>query len=140
MTSSALAAGKTATGSLDYNMAAALCYLPIAGIQLIASILFLATEPKESKLVRFHAFQSLLLSATVVALGVVLIVLSVVLPIVGGAIDEMLMLVASLVTLLLTLAYAAGVLGAYVLGLYQAYSGNVFRIPVIGQIADRLSG
>ena len=55
--------GKTQTGQLDFKMAAAACYLPFSFIHLIAAGIFLATEPKEHRFVRFHAIQSLLVFA-----------------------------------------------------------------------------
>ena len=63
--------GKTALG-LDNNVGAMVCYLNIClPIGLIYSIIVLATD-KTNKLPRFHAFQSLLLTAALFILGMVL--------------------------------------------------------------------
>ncbi len=51
--------GKSALG-LEPNVAAGLCYLPICAVNLIISIIVIASD-KTNKLPRFHAFQSLLL-------------------------------------------------------------------------------
>ena len=60
--------GKTALG-LDANVGAALCYINIClPIGLIYSIIVVVTE-KTNKLVRFHAFQSLLLLAALIVVG-----------------------------------------------------------------------
>src|SRR5215203_2007422 len=55
--------GKTQVLGLDFNVAAGLGYIPICALNLIAPILWLVTEPKTSKFVRFHAMQSLFLLA-----------------------------------------------------------------------------
>ena len=53
--------GKTKVLNLDYNVAGMLSYLPICCINLVFSIIWLASEPKENRILRFHALQSLLL-------------------------------------------------------------------------------
>ena len=60
--------GKSALG-LDANVAALLAYLPICAVNLIMSIIIIATD-KTNKLARFHAFQSLLLLGACIVLGV----------------------------------------------------------------------
>ncbi len=52
--------GKTALG-LDKNVGSLLCYLPVCLISLIYSIIVIVSD-KENKDVRFHAFQSILLT------------------------------------------------------------------------------
>lgn len=59
----AIAEGKSKLGELDFKIAAAACYLPVMYVHLIASLAFLAIEPRENRPVRFHAGQSLLISA-----------------------------------------------------------------------------
>ena len=41
--------GKTKVLGLDYSVAGLLCYLPICCVNLIISIIWLATEPKEKR-------------------------------------------------------------------------------------------
>ena len=53
--------GKSALG-LDANVVAGLCYVPLCYLNLILSIITLVTD-KTNKLARFHAFQSLFLTA-----------------------------------------------------------------------------
>jgi uncharacterized membrane protein len=130
---------KTKTGSLDSNVAAMLCYLPVAGINLIASIAFLATEPKDNKLVRFHAIQALFLLGSVIVLGSCLGVCAGLLPVVAASVDDDLALAGSIGTIVFSLLFAFGALGTYALCMYQAHQSKIFRIPVIGQIADRMS-
>src|SRR5262249_41501215 len=73
--------GKTKVGNLDYNVAALLNYLPtcLCCINLVPCILWLATEPKENRFLRFHSIQGLLLWAVWVVVGVILAIVSAIL-------------------------------------------------------------
>lgn len=120
---------KTALG-LDSNVGAMLCYMPICGINLIYSIIVLVTD-KTNKIVRFHAFQSLLLIAAyfvgVIAVSIVGGVLSQVSGILGGLF--------SLLTFVLVVAF----LGLAIFGCIKAYQGANFKLPIIGDLADKWS-
>jgi uncharacterized membrane protein len=126
-----MSGGKTALG-LDANVGAMLCYLPICAINLIYSIIVLVTD-KTNKTVRFHAFQSLILTA-------IYIVIMVAVFLVGGvlvAVTESAIL-GSLVGLL----YGAVVLGFLVLmilGCVKAYQNGSYKLPVIGDMAEKWS-
>ena len=124
-------AGKTALG-LDTNVGAMLCYLPICAISLIYSIIVLVTD-KENKNVRFHAFQSLLLTAGyVVAIVAVAIVGSIIVGVTGsGALG--------LLVSLLYLVVIVGWIGLMIFGCIKAFSGGSFKLPVIGDMADKWS-
>ncbi len=108
--------GTTKSG-MQPNVAGMLCYTPIFFVGLIASLYFFVTE-KENKFVRFHAVQSL----CVMVVGIVLL------------------------TPLYFLVMPAGVilgLGFFALAvwcMYQAYQGNEWRIPVIGDFAAQNLG
>ena len=65
--------GKSAFG-LDPNVAAGLAYVPVCLCHLIFSIVILATD-KTNKLARFHAVQSLLISACMLGGYIVMFVL-----------------------------------------------------------------
>jgi uncharacterized membrane protein len=109
-------AEKSSTG-LDANVAAALTYIPIV------AIVFLVIE-KGSKLVKFHAVQSLgLLVAWMViwfALGVLGLV-----PVLGWA------------TLLLWPLVAIGMFVVWLMALLKAFKGEWWKLPVIGDIAEQ---
>lgn len=123
--------GKTALG-LDNNVGAMLTYLPICGISLIYSIIVLITD-KTNKNVRFHAFQSLLLTAAyVVAIMAVAIVGGVLVAATNSGI------LGSLVGLLY-FAVIIVFLGLMIFGCIKAYQGGSFRLPVIGDLADKWS-
>ena len=121
--------GKTALG-LDKNVGSLLCYLPVCLISLIYSIIVIVTD-KDNKDVRFHAFQSLILT---VAYIVVLIAVQ----LVGG------ILVAAsgsgalggLVGLLAIVVIVA-FLGAMIFGMIKGYQGQKFKLPIIGDMAEK---
>jgi uncharacterized membrane protein len=128
-------AGKSALG-LDANVAAGLAYLPVCAINLIMSIIILATD-KTNKLARFHAVQSLLLLGAVLIIGIPLYVIMFVGIFVDAAIG--LPIISGLSSLVL-LAFGLAVLVFLVLACIKAFSGQVYKIPVIGNMADKYSG
>jgi uncharacterized membrane protein len=103
--------GKSSTG-MDENVAALLTYV----FGLVTGIIFLVIE-KESKFVRFHAFQSILISAAFIILNMILGFI----PIIGWLISLLLSPVGFILWLIL---------------LYQAFQGKWFKLPVIGDFAE----
>jgi uncharacterized membrane protein len=126
-----MSGGKTALG-LDLNVGALVCYLNIcipAG--LIYSIIVLVTD-KTNKLPRFHAFQSILLSAV----GIVLYVIGMILTVMAAAMNS------TILSLLVTLIYVVcglGLLAAIIFSAVKAFQGSIFKLPVIGDLADNWS-
>ena len=121
--------GKTALG-LDANVGALLCYLPVCLISLIYSIIVIVTD-KDNKLVRFHAFQSLLLTVLyIVAIIAVQIVGTVIALALNSAIISLLF---SLVLLVLVV----GFLGAMIYGCIKGYQGQKFKLPIVGDMAEK---
>ena len=126
-----MSGGKTALG-LDANVGAMLCYLPVCAISLIYSIIVLITD-KTNKTVRFHAFQSLILTA-------IYVVIMIAIAVVGGG------LVAAtgsgILGSLVGLFYGAVVLGFLVLmilGCVKAFQNGNYKLPVIGDMAEKWS-
>ena len=106
---------KTSTG-LDANVAAALSYL----VGFVTGIIFLLVE-KESKFVRFHAMQSTLVFAGIVAIDILLQIL----PILGA-----------LVVVAVVIPCSAFL---WLLLMFKAYQGEEFKLPLVGQMAaDRI--
>lgn len=107
------------TGGLTDNVAAALTYIPLIGL------IFLLVDPyKTKRFVRFHAFQSLFLLAAEIILSIALgIVLSIILP---WWIEWQVMRLFRLAFLLVTI-FAA----------FKAYQNERFKLPVIGDIAEK---
>ena len=129
--------GKSALG-LDGNIAALIGYIfwPIALVCVIME--------KENKFVRFHAIQSLLYHAAIIVAAILLVIIVIFLGIIGiasaaagssggGAISGILGSLVSLVWLIFILAYLAGLIYAAV----QAYGNKMFKLPIVGNMAEK---
>lgn len=124
--------GKTALG-LDQNIGALLCYLGnlVCALGLIYSIIVIVTD-KTNKLPRFHAFQSVLLSVVGVILAVVVNILA------GIAVAANSGLLATVLGLLAFVVYI-GIFIAVIFTAIKAFQGQIFKLPVIGNMADSWS-
>ena len=123
--------GKTALG-LDKNVGALLCYLPICLISVIYSIIVLVTEKNDSDM-RFHAFQSLILTVIYVV-GIVIV--SFIGGIIGAALNSaMISLLFSLLSFVIIIAF----LGLMIMGCVKGYQGVRWKMPVVGNIADGMA-
>jgi len=128
--------GKTQFLGLDFNLAALLCYVPgcCCLIDLIASVAWLATEPRSNRFLRFHALQGLLLFGVGVVIGIIFQILGLGAALtptdVGRAGSGLLLLMVELVVVLLLLV-------VHVIGMVKAYQGQTWKIPLIGDIADK---
>jgi len=126
-----MSGGKTALG-LDNNVGALICYLNIClPIGLIYSIIVLVTD-KTNKLPRFHAFQSLLLSAVGVIIGFIV-------GTIFGAATAAQSGILSGLGGLLYLVFALAMLGAVIYCAIKAFQGQIFKLPIIGDLADKWS-
>lgn len=112
------------------NVIALLCWSPVA---IVGIIMGLAVEPyKNSKLVRFHAFQSLF---TCIALFVGFFGLGIVSSIAGAVF-------APLALIILPLYFVAWI-GSIALCIYmmiKAYKGEMKRLPFVGDFAAKQAG
>jgi uncharacterized membrane protein len=124
--------GKSSTG-LDENIAALLAY--VFG-WLSGLILFLME--KDSRLVRFHAMQSILLNVAIAVLAIVVGVAISILILILGQVSGALAGIASVISLLFWLAFAAVIVVIWVLCLIRAYQGKMFKLPFIGDMADKI--
>jgi uncharacterized membrane protein len=110
-------------GVLSEPIAGALAYLTF-----IPAIVFLMLDPyNKNRFVRFHSFQSLLLSGAAILLGIVLKLAGLVLfiiPVLGPL----------LVVVLSTLAALAAV-AVWLVLLIKALQGTMFELPWIGEIS-----
>ena len=124
--------GKSALG-LDANLVAMLCYIAniCCYLGLVLSIITIITD-KTNKLDRFHAFQSLLLSALGLVLGIAINVINgIAIAADSGALSMLVLLVSAVIGI--------GMLIAVIYTAIQAYQGNLFKLPVIGDLADSWS-
>jgi uncharacterized membrane protein len=117
----------SSTTGLAENLAGALAYVlgPITGIA------FLVME-KESRFVRFHAMQSVLIGVVLIIVNFVMNVFNAVLvriPLIGWLFALGLVMVVGLASLVLWLAL-----------MYAAYRGQEWELPVIGREARKLLG
>lgn len=103
---------QTSSG-LQQNLAGLLCYL----FGFITGIIFLLIE-KENRFVRYHAVQSIIVSAILIILNMVLTAI----PLIGWIIG-----------ILLTPLYL--VLWIYMM--WKAYQNTWFKIPIAGEIASK---
>lgn len=124
--------GKTALG-LDQNVGALLCYVGnlVCALGLIYSIIVIVTD-KTNKLPRFHAFQSVLLSAAGVVLAIVVNILA------GIAVAADSGLLATVLGLLAFVVYI-GLFVAVIFTAVKAFQGQIFKLPIIGGMADNWS-
>jgi len=125
--------GKSSTG-LDENVAALLAYL----FNWVSGLIFFLIE-KESRLVRFHAMQSILLTAVAIVVGVVLYIAWIVITIALAMMSDVLASLGGLVIGLLILVFWVGVLIAFILSMIKAYQGQFFKLPLIGNFAEKFS-
>ncbi len=118
---------------MDANLVAMLCYLAnfVCSLGLILSIIVIIQD-KENKLARFHAFQSILLSV----IGVVVFVG---LQIFAGIFAALDIGILSLLTLPIILIFALILLAATIFAAIKAFGGDIFKLPIIGGMADNWS-
>ncbi len=125
--------GKTALG-LDANVGAGLCYVAnlVCYLGLVYSIIVLVTD-KVNKLARFHAMQS-------ITLFVALLVITIPGYFIAFALAFMGSTITSIMSTLLWLVLALVGLGAFVfmvIAAIKAFQGEVYKIPFIGDLADK---
>ena len=123
--------GKTALG-LDANVGAMICYIPICLIGIIYSIIVIVQD-KTNKLARFHAFQSLLLLAVAFVIG---FGFAIIMAIFSAITNSMII---GLLGTLINIVIGLGILLALIFCAIKAFQGDVFKLPVIGDMADKWS-
>ena len=124
---------KSSTG-LDENVAALLSY--IAG--WVSGLVFFLIE-KDSRLVRFHAMQSILLNAVALVVGVVLWIVWAFGTIIFASISDVLGSLVGLVLGLLLFVFWIAMLIALVMCLIKAFQKQYFKLPIIGNFAEKFS-
>jgi len=124
---------KSSTG-LDENVAALLSYI----FGWISGLVFFLIE-KDSRLVRFHAMQSLLFNVVAIVVAIVLWVALFVIFLIVSQISGILATLLSVVSILLWLVFGVAILAGWVLCLIKAFQGQYFKLPVIGNFAEKFS-
>ena len=107
---------RNALGFFSENVAGVFCYL--AGVSF--PIIYLTMEPyKRNRFVRFHAFQSMIFFA-------------------GGVFARL--FIVPLVGLRTRTVIELGFLVIWILLMTKAYQGRMFKLPVVGDLAERYAG
>lgn len=123
---------KSGTG-LDENIASLLAY---AFGWLSGLILFLME--KDNRRVRFHAMQSILFNVLIVVVAVVLGIVIGILVFILGQISGVLGGLAGIISLLFWLIFAAAIVAVWISCMVRAYQGKTFKLPFIGDMADKI--
>ena len=124
---------KSSTG-LDENIAALLSYI----FGWLSGLIFFLIE-KESRLVRFHAMQSLLLNVLIIILVIAMWVVTFILVMIGAAIGDLIGGLFSLLATLVWLVLGLGIFIAWILCLVKAFQGQYWKLPIIGNFAEKFS-
>lgn len=106
---------KTSLG-IDENVEGLLCYV----FGWVTGLIFLLTE-KESKFVKFHALQSIFFSIAAFVVGILGIALAFI-PAIGP---------------LLSPAVSLGIIALWIILMVKAYQKEMFKLPVIGDMAEK---
>ena len=116
-------ASSTQSGLSD-NAAGGLAY-----ITFIPAVIFLVLEPyNRSPFIKFHAWQSILLTAAYIAWEILRMILFVVLHVIP---------LHGLMLYLVGLVVWLGFFVLWLIAIVQAFNGKKFSIPVIGAIAEK---
>jgi uncharacterized membrane protein len=126
-------AGKSSTG-LDENIASLLSYV----FGWVSGLIFFLIE-KDSRLVRFHAMQSLLFNILVAVVGIALWIVLFVVFMIVAQISGTLATLLSLVSILVWGVFLLGIRAGFILCLVKAFQGQYFKLPVIGNFAEKFS-
>jgi len=110
------------------NVGGLLCYVPCC-IGLIFSLVVVIVE-KQSRFLRFHAFQSLLVHAALIVVGLGFMLLGIVL--VAADLG-----IISLLLNLIQLVIGLGALGLFIFLMIKANSGEEYALPVVGEMARK---
>jgi len=117
----ATAPATATTGGMADNVVGMLAY-----ITFIPAVIFLVMEPyNRNRFVRFHSLQSIFFCVGAVVVGVALSILSMI-PFLGW-----------IVGMLLSVVFSLGVLIVWIVLLLKAYQGQMFKLPVIGDMAEK---
>lgn len=108
------------------NVAGALCYL----FGFITGVIFLVLSPyNANRAIRFHAFQSIFINVSIIALWIAFMILAVVL--------NMIPVLGAIISLLLSLALGLGGFGLWLYMMLKTYNGERIVLPVIGPMAEK---
>ena len=112
------------TSGLESNIAGLLCYL----FGWISGLIFLLLDKRP--LVRFHAAQSIAISIAAVAISIVFWVFTAILTYVSGGLGVFISLLFPLMMI--------GIFIVVIICMVKAFKNEKFKLPVIGDIAEKM--
>ena len=130
--------GKTALG-LDTGIGVLICYFGNLACGLPLGIIYsilVVVQDKTNRVARFHAFQSLLLLVVGFVIGIPLGIIYTI----GMFVDMAIGLpVFTGIGVLLSLAVMLGLLYFVVMAAIKGFNGEIYKIPVVGNFAEKYS-
>lgn len=124
-TTGAKPAAAPASSSSDDNLIAAVCYI----IAILVPLFVLFTEKKNNKFLAFHAWQSMIFAVLWIIVWGCLTVVTMVASVATGGIGSFLGC--------LFLPLGLVVLVAALFTAYKAYQGVKYKLPIIGDFAEK---
>jgi len=112
---------------MSNNVAGALCYL----FTWVTGLIFLLIEPyKNDKTVRFHAFQSIFFAVGMIAVYIAVMILGIILGVIH----------LGLLILPIWALLGLGIFATWVFLMFKAYNNQIFKLPIIGDLAAKQAG
>jgi uncharacterized membrane protein len=131
---------RTQTLDLQPNVAAGLCYLPFFFIHLILPIVFLVSEPKSSRFVRFHAFQALFLTLTGFVGSIacyIAFIIGIFVAAFAAMVSPVLAILVGALGIILLVSFIISMFVCTIISCIKAFNGDIWKVPVIGNLAER---
>jgi uncharacterized membrane protein len=124
---------KSSTG-LDENIAATLSYV----LNWVSGLVFFLIE-KDSRMVRFHGMQSILLTVVAAVIFIVLWIVWIVIAVITTQLPGLIGTLFNLIIVLVWIVFWLAIVIAWVMCLIKAYQSQYFKLPVIGNLAEKFS-
>lgn len=119
-------AGQTTSTGLDPKLAGLLCYV----LGLITGVIFFLIE-KTNPVVRFHAAQSIVFSLATIVLWIGLTIVGIIVSQISWQMGNLFGILSLLVWL--------GLFIVWVILLLKGYSGEKWKLPIIGDLAEKMA-
>jgi uncharacterized membrane protein len=104
---------------------------------MVSGLVFFLLE-KDSKLVRFHAMQSILFCIVIAVLGIALWIVTFLFVLVAAMLPDIMGTLFGLLATLIWLVFSIGFLIGWIFCLVRAYQGQFFKLPIIGNMAEKI--
>ena len=121
---------KSALG-LDGNVTALIGYL----VGIVALVLVFIE--KENKFVRYHAIQSLLWTALCIIGIFAIAIVGFIVSLIVGYVSSALGFIVGMLFFLLYFVIIFALIGGHIYGAIKAYGGSMFKLPVVGNFAEK---